>query len=66
MDRIVNTVSSKLSDLRIYRDIAAVVGVAYLSKYAIRSLLSLWSGFRAYYPAPWGLTSKGMESGLVS
>ena len=42
-------------DLSAYRDIAAIVGVAYLSKYAIRSLLSLWSGFRAYYLAPWGI-----------
>ena len=32
-----------------------VVGIGCVLKFAIRSLLSLWSCFRAYCLAPWGI-----------
>ena len=39
----------------VYRNVAAVVGAAYLLVIAVKALRTLTSGFCAFFLAPWGI-----------
>ena len=60
---LVNQALALLSSERfiLCRNVAAVVGTAYLLKIAVKELCSLTSGFRAFFLAPWGVSRTNLK-----